>query len=122
MNIRDDYIFQSVSAGKKGVTELAEELGITKQRVSIIFQREAKTNNFPLPAKSVKLNLQMHQLYDHIVKYIDETGHSPTQSELAELMNCVQGWIHYLLKHLMKHGYITYEYKQQRSIKILKEF
>lgn len=122
MDNRDEYIFTEISTGNKRIVDLENELGITKQRISIIFQNKAKEHGFLLPAKSVKLNLQMHQLYKEIALYIKNTGHSPTQSELAELMNCAQAWIHYLLKHLAEHGYITYVYKQQRSIKIVKEF
>lgn len=66
-----------------------------------------------------KLTKKQQELYDFIKNYINNYGYSPTIREIANVFQKSTGTIHPLLKRIREKGYITFEEKKSRTIKIL---
>lgn len=66
------------------------------------------------------LSTKQLELYDYIKKYINNQGHAPTIREIAYIFGKSLGTIHPMLKRLQKKGYIDFEERKSRTIKILK--
>lgn len=61
-------------------------------------------------------------VFDTIVEYINTNGYSPSVRELCELTGKNSpATIHYHLKRLKEQGYITYNEKKSRTIRIIRE-
>ena len=60
------------------------------------------------------------RIFDFIIKYIRDEGMPPTNREIGYAMNIAStGHVDYHLSVLEKKGYITRDYKKNRSIKLV---
>ena len=60
------------------------------------------------------------ELLKFIVRAISELGHSPTLKEMGEFLGISVPSAQELLQHLAKKGYVTYQPRRARTIKVLK--
>lgn len=68
------------------------------------------------------MNRTSYEIYRAIKSYMNKEGKSPSMKELSDMVNKNTGTIFYNLKKLRESGYIDYQDKEARSIKILKDF
>ena len=69
-----------------------------------------------------KLTDKQLEVLIYIKEFISMKGFSPTVRELAELINVSSpATVHTHLKHLVNKGYITYQPKTSRTIRVIKE-
>ena len=68
------------------------------------------------------MNRTAYEIYRAIKSYMNKEGKSPSMKDLSLMVNKNTGTIFYNLKKLRKSGYIDYQDKEARSIKILKDF
>lgn len=58
----------------------------------------------------------------YIKEFINRRGFSPTVREIAKLINVSSpATVHTHLKNLVKKGYISYQSKSSRTIRVIKE-
>ncbi len=63
------------------------------------------------------LTKRQKQVYDFILNFVDDNGHAPSYSEIAQGLGLsAQSTIHGHVKNLVKKGYITSKWNANRSI------
>lgn len=66
------------------------------------------------------LTTKQMEYYDFIKKYIDTYGYSPSIRDIGKVFERSTGSVYPMLKILREKGYITFEEKKSRTIKIIK--
>ena len=68
----------------------------------------------------IELTKKQMEYYDFIKQYINTYGYSPSVRDIGDNFERSVGSVYPMLKLLREKGYITFEEKKSRTIKIIK--